>query len=331
MSFVDSCGTEPAAEDVRDPASQENETIAKEPVWFRAGVYKKKKPHAISRPDYLFDSDTTDEDADCPLSPSDTLLLYDLPTDEPCGPLLPSYVAQKITLPLSTPSPMRTLSLGKPINSRNCVLSEGMPQWDADIEYMEKEAEALLIKKIKKREVKKRGFNVMWESTGAPRSTVVCPLIVIGVDLLVCIIALTTYQHLMDERTSVFLYFFLGMCLPNALVLFAVFRPNPAVNTMALQGIVWPAVAFSTAIPILSPLFFFHLPLLGVLCIYLIASRPNVHTASCTFQIDRTIREAAKKEEKEFMLSMGKDNDEGEAKISARKERKPIKAKKKRF
>eukprot|EP00796_Vickermania_ingenoplastis_P001918 gene1918-1161_t len=292
--------------------------------WFKAGRLEIKRAAPPPSKEYLFDTDSSDEDSERgELHEDDTILLYELRAEPLSAPLLPSYIARKIPLPLHPPLPMRTLSQvpplprdlqrgsdgreGRKVKSldREHTISGGTKSFtfeggfveedprslDADAVAMAREAERLQVRHRKRENIKRVPFSLISEVTSLPCITFVFPILVIVVDLSLAITSVVSMVKSDGEAAmvSVFFFFFLGIVTPDCLALFCIYKNRSWHSSLGLQAILWPTVIFSILIPFTSPLLLLHPPLMGLLALYILRHRRGMRLTRGTFTLLRSI------------------------------------------
>lgn len=288
-------------------------------LWFKAGKYKVKKVFPRQKSEYIFDSDNSDnsEGEDSKKNEEgNTVLLYELPQVDSCEPLLPSFIAQKVSFPLEPSSNMHTLILDPPFETlwsdetEKRVLRNGqcaspslvdgiLPEFsvpNVDIQCKvteEKEKEDLTEDHSRKNidPIKRIPIWLVGVNSSFPTVSLILPALFVLVDFVIGLVLVAHAAESQSSLVSPFLFFFLGVCLPCFLVLYCLGKNTLWHSTAALHLTLVPTTLGIALIPFADNLFLLHGIFMMLLLVYILGDRRRLHVIQTTFWLHRDIRE----------------------------------------
>lgn len=294
-------------------------------LWFRAGKYKVKKPPPRQVCAYIFDSDNSDRSdiEEDHKDDGDTLLLYELPQEDSCEPLLPSFVARKIPLPLELSTNVHTIFLDPPLGTSESretlkgvasndlsdsptLMGGAAPQFtvpDADPKIVFGEDRRLLSSQKKRthkhwNHIKKVPIWVLSLSSSFSSISVIIPLTImlLGVS---CSLVLLFFDTIDAESfRSRFLFFILGECFPDIVILYCIIKNKPWHSFIALQLTFALLGAEVIWFPIHNLLIAYYIVLKVSLAFFLLTDRKRVCVTKTTFYLHRDIRKKERRSQK---------------------------------
>lgn len=285
-------------------------------LWFRAGTYKVKKPVPPQKCGYIFDSDSTDaSDAEeCSKDEEgDTLLLYQIPQEDSYEPLLPAFIAQKISVPLESSTNFHSLMLDPPFATFNPNeeekgsifhrVSTSQDGFTSQMAVPNVDPRIMLTKekKVPSSEdnepgkkldpIKKIPIQILGITSSFPIVTLIIPLSIIMIDFIVGLVLLFKSASPDDSLVSPFIFFFIGQFLPNVLVLYCLWQNSLWHSSAALQLSLWPLMLRVTLLRFIDGFLLIHAVLMMVLTVYILGDRKRIYVTKTKFYLERSIRD----------------------------------------